>query len=90
MAKFGAGLSRGELQVAYGRAGESFAGQLQQNFIVLHDKGEGKGLQGAGPSGAAASHAMGGRRKRENEEMAQEPAKRQVRGGARGARGRGK
>ena len=90
VAKFGAGLSRGELQVAYGRAGESFAGQLQQNFIVLHDKGEGKGLQGAGPSGAAASHAMGGGKKRGNEEMSQEPAKRQVRGGARGARGRGK
>ena len=44
MAKFGESLSRGELQAAYGRAGNSFAGQLQQNFVVLHDKGEGNGM----------------------------------------------
>ena len=48
VAKFGESLSRGELQVAYGRAGNSFAGQLQQNFVVLHDKGEGKLHVGTG------------------------------------------
>ena len=24
--------------MAYGRAGDSFSGQLQQNFVILHDK----------------------------------------------------
>ena len=42
ISKFGAGLTRGDLQVAYGRARESFNGQLQQNFAVLHESGGGK------------------------------------------------
>ena len=70
VAKFGESLSRGELQVAYGRAGNSFAGQLQQNFVVLHDKGEGKVHVGTGARpGVGAIPAVGVGRKRGNEEM---------------------
>ena len=43
VSKFGSGLSRGDLHVAYGRAGDSFVGKLQQNFVVLHDKEDGSG-----------------------------------------------
>ena len=86
VSRFGEGLSRGELQVAYGRAGNSFAGQLQQNFVVLHDKGEGNLSWGAGARpGLGAGPAMGGGKKRGNEEMGDtESAKRRDWGGARG------
>ena len=84
VAKFGATLSRAELQVAYGRAGESFIGQLQQNFVVLHDKGEVMGNLEAVTRGERVP-AMGGGRKRGNEdESGQVSAKRQDWGGARG------
>ena len=86
VARFGAGLSRGELQGVYGRAGESFAGHLQLNYVVLHNKVEGKGNSGTGPSGGVASPAVGEGRKRGNDEVGvQAAAKRQVRGG--GGRG---
>ena len=62
ISKFGARLTRGDLQVAYGRARESFNGQLQQNFAVLHESGGGKsGVVVAGPS-------MGGVRKSGHED----------------------
>ena len=54
-------MTRGDLQVAYGRAGTSFNGQLQQNFVVLHDKG---GVQKPGVTGPT----MGGGKKRANED----------------------
>ena len=59
--RFGGKLTRGDLQVAYGRAGTSFSGQLQQNFVVLHDKGGVKKTGVAGPT-------MGGGKKRANED----------------------
>ena len=63
ISKFGSGLTRGELQVAYGRAGESFSGQLQQNFVVLHENGGAQnGAGGAGPT-------IGTGRKRGRDEM---------------------
>ena len=84
VAKYGGNLSRGELQVAYGRAGESFAGQLQQNFVVLHDKGEGKGNLGAAHKGGPGL-AMGVGRKRGIEEVDTTSTKRQDGRGAKGA-----
>ena len=59
--RFGGKMTRGDLQVAYGRAGTSFNGQLQQNFVVLHDKG---GVQKPGVTGPT----MGGGKKRANED----------------------
>ena len=90
VSKFGSGISRGELQVAYGRAGESFVGQLQQNFVVLHDKEDGLGKADAGRG--VPKTAVGGGRKREMENgEGVEPAKRtNWRGrGAAAERGRG-
>ena len=49
------------MEVAYGRAGASFNGQLQQNFVVLHFKG---GVQKTGVTGPT----MGGGKKRANED----------------------
>ena len=84
VAKYGGNLSRGELQVAYGRAGESFVGQLQQNFVVLHDKGEGKGTFGAAHNGGPGLAMGGGRKRGIGEEVETVSAKRQDWGGARG------
>ena len=85
VAKFGGNLSRGELQVAYGRAGESFAGQLQQNFVVLHDKGEANGKMRAAHKGGSGPAMGGGRKRGLGEEGDTVSAKRQDWGGARGA-----
>ena len=41
LARFGAGLRSDELGEAYRRAGAAFKGQLQQNFVVLNEKGAG-------------------------------------------------
>ena len=38
IAKFGAGLRESDLGEAYKRAGTLFKGQLQQNFVVLHEE----------------------------------------------------
>ena len=55
--RFGAGLGKNDLGEAYRRAGNSFKGQLQQNFVVLYDshsRSEGapwsRGQDGAGGS----------------------------------------
>ena len=50
ISRFGERLTRGDLRVAYGRAGESFTGQLQQNFVLLHDNGVQSSVAVAGPS----------------------------------------
>ena len=85
--KFGAGITRGELQVAYGRARESFNGQLQQNFVVLHDA---VGVQGEAV--VTGPNIGGGKKRGRDEGVSMVPAKRQVWNGvARGNnRGRGK
>ena len=85
VAKYGGNLSRGDLQVAYGRAGESFAGQLQQNFVVLHDKGEVNGNLGAAHKGVPGPAMGGGKKRGLGEEVETVSAKRQDWGGARGA-----
>ena len=38
--RYGENLERGDLGNAYRRAGTAFSGQLQQNFVVLHDVGQ--------------------------------------------------
>jgi hypothetical protein len=38
IAKYGAGLRESDLGEAYKRAGTLFKGQLQQNFVVLHEE----------------------------------------------------
>ena len=38
VSRFGRQLSKEELETAYGRAGRSFNGQLQQNFVVLNER----------------------------------------------------
>ena len=43
--KFGKGLKVADLGTAYGRAGTTFEGQMEQNFVVLKDK-MGKGNKG--------------------------------------------
>ena len=57
ISRFGERLTRGDLRVAYGRAGESFTGQLQQNFVLLHDNGVQSSVAVAGPSVATKKRA---------------------------------
>jgi hypothetical protein len=38
VSRFGRQLTKEELETAYGRAGRSFNGQLQQNFVVLNER----------------------------------------------------
>jgi hypothetical protein len=77
VSRFGRQLNKEELETAYGRAGRSFNGQLQQNFVVLneHDqdrlqavtRGAGSTTRGAPASGSGSasgsSSAPGGPRK---------------------------
>ena len=99
ISKFGSKLTRGDLQVAYGRAGDSFTGMLQQIFVVLHDKNEGNGRGGAGQANGVAGPAMGmgGQKRGFDPSGPPTSAKRQAwrrgnggRGGPRGGHGRGK
>ena len=87
ISRFGAGVTKGELQVAYGRARESFNGQLQQNFVVLH---ENEGVQRE--AGVAGPNMVGGKKRGREDGGVVVSAKRQEwSGGARGNyRGRGK
>ena len=56
ISRYGADLISAELGDAYRRAGTSFKGQLQQNFVVLHDGGEGEeGRNASGYSGGASN-----------------------------------
>ena len=40
LVRYGAGLVDGDLGEAYSKAGVTFRGQLEQNFVVLHDRVE--------------------------------------------------
>ena len=40
LVRYGSGLLEGELGEAYKKAGVAFRGQLEQNFVVLHDRAE--------------------------------------------------
>ena len=73
--RFGHRVTVEDLETAYGRAGTSFNGQLQQNFVVLNERDQAT-LQtvtsgsAPKPGGSGASYGRGG-----------------ARGGAGGARG---
>ena len=58
--RYGEGLQETELGDAYRRAGVAFRGQLQQNFVVLHDSqqmGAPQWARETGPMGSAAGKA---------------------------------
>ncbi len=81
--RYGDGLELGDLETAYGRAGRSFNGQLQQNFVVLNEFDQGK-LQphigrgpgtsrGPTPGGSGTGARGGGWGGEGNEEVGGEP-----------------
>jgi hypothetical protein len=58
LSKYGENLRRDDLGDAYKRAGIAFKGQLQQNFVVLHDTGH-HGHQSSNTTRAATSTGAG-------------------------------
>jgi hypothetical protein len=60
--RFGNLLNRGDLTVAYDRAGVAFKGQLSQNFVVLHDDESHTSRSGPMPRGSGASGSSGSAR----------------------------
>ena len=85
IARMGKKMIESDFGFAYGKAGISFKGQMQQNFVVLHEKGV---KAGAGQWGGASRSVAGGKNKRPREQMESESrsAKRNT---ARGRGGRG-
>ena len=62
IARFGSDLVVTDLSDAYRRAGAAFKGQLQQNFVVLHDGQE--GIVGGAARGPGDYSTMGGQQKK--------------------------
>ncbi len=69
--RFGSGLGVGDLGDAYQRAGVAFKGQLQQNFVVLHEAGAGN-EERVSPK-PSTSTGLGTPKKRSREELGVEP-----------------
>jgi hypothetical protein len=63
LTRYGENLTAEELGEAYKRAGSAFKGQLQQNFVVLNEKGV-SGASGSTGNNGAVSGACGTPRKR--------------------------
>ena len=61
IARMGKKMIESDFGFAYGKAGISFKGQMQQNFVVLHEKGV---KAGAGQWGGASRSVAGGKNKR--------------------------
>ena len=80
IARMGRRMSEADFGFAYGRAGISFKGQMQQNFVVLHEKGV---KTGAGQWSGAGRPDARNKRPRDQMENEQNSAKRNP------ARGRG-
>ena len=59
IARYGRQLRQTDLGEAYRRAGTSFRGQLQQNFVVLYDSRQVENPEGQGPSGSSVWVASG-------------------------------
>jgi hypothetical protein len=53
--KFGKVLTFEDLETAYGRAGTSFNGQLQQNFVVLNERDQQRLQSVSGTAGGGGS-----------------------------------
>ena len=68
---YGKGLREDDLVSAYRKAGAAFGGQLQQNFVVLHDrKKSGMGPWGAwGGKGGQGNQATGPNPKKRAREL---------------------
>jgi hypothetical protein len=60
VSRFGRQMTKEELETAYGRAGRSFNGQLQQNFVVLNENDQ-DALQSVSQaaSGSGSGHGFG-------------------------------
>ena len=73
--RYGRGMMEDDLVEAYRRAGRSFQGQLQQNFVVLRDRSNAQAVDGRGPSSSTP-------RKRQREgDVKSQSGKRGARGG---------
>ena len=71
LVRFGSGLGEGDLGDAYRRAGVAFRGQLQQNFVILHEAGAGN--EERAPPKASTSTGFGTPKKRIREDLGAEP-----------------
>jgi hypothetical protein len=62
VSRFGRLLSKEDLETAYGRAGRSFNGQLQQNFVVLNERDQDllQPFSRSGPATAQPPHSGAG------------------------------
>ena len=78
LTRFGSGLGESDLGEAYRRAGIAFRGQLQQNFVVLHESGAGNHEKV--PPKASTSTGFGTPKKRSREELGAEPESKTPRG----------
>jgi hypothetical protein len=98
--RYGGRVGDSDLRLAYERAGMSFKGQMQQNFVVLNERGvrEGgwaaRGRGGAGQPqgqgrGSQATGANANKRQREVGNGSGTAAKKQMGGSFRGGMGRG-
>jgi hypothetical protein len=76
--RYGREMEEGDLVEAYRRAGRTFHGQLQQNFVVLKDRMSNPAAAEGGPSFSTP------RKRQREEEVRPHPGKR----GARGGRGK--
>ena len=66
ISRFGKGLREGDLAGAYRKAGTAFGGQMQQTFVVLHDKNASKpGPYGGKGSGGNSQPLTGKKRMRD-------------------------
>ena len=61
--RYGRILREGDLANAYRKAGTSFDGQLQQNFVVLHDLNQAKAGPWGGKGGGGVLHSPNLKRK---------------------------
>jgi hypothetical protein len=72
LVRFGSGLRRVDLEEAYRRTGVAFRGQLQQNFVVLHEDGAGNNGRVSLKASTSVT-VMGTPKKRTREEVGVEP-----------------
>ena len=76
LVRYGAGLEESDLGDAYRKSGLAFKGQLEQNFVVLHDNlhhGRMEKPKNVLISNVADETTMGSPRKRQREEVDQRP-----------------
>ena len=83
--RYGRILREGDLASAYRKAGTSFEGQLQQNFVVLHDLNQARPGPWGGKGGAVTTTFPQSERKRAREPEGNKGAK-----GPKGPKGPGK